>query len=141
MIKNLADCIEIILSGTDEEREKLHQTFFKLADTSQFLKNLGLKGEYFTIRYGVISHHKGKDADHNYTIDEWRQISEKINWPVMITKYKDNFNIYLDIFKNSKLTLVGVEVKQVNKEFFVNNVKTVFAKNNRENESTIWKKI
>ena len=60
---------------------------------------------------------------------------------MMITRYKDNFNIYLDIFKNSKLTLVGVEVKQVNKELFVNNVKTVFAKNNRENESVIWKKI
>ncbi len=39
--------------------------FFDVAQTPKFMKELGLKGDKFTIRYGVIARHYGKDNEHN----------------------------------------------------------------------------
>ena len=52
---------------------------------------------------------------------------KKINKPVLVTKYKNGYNLYLDVIKNGKHTLIGVDVKSVNRNLIINNVKTAFA--------------
>ena len=126
-IKPLSENIDTILNGQESEKEKLKQTFFKIADTSEELQAVGLKGERFVIRYGVISRHKNKDKDHDFTAEEWKDICKKINKPVLVTKYKNGYNLYLDVIKNGKHTLIGVDVKSVSRNLIINNVKTAFA--------------
>lgn len=126
-IKPLSENIDTILNGQESEKEKLKQTFFKIADTSEELQAVGLKGERFVVRYGVISRHKNKDKDHDFTAEEWKDICKKINKPVLVTKYKNGYNLYLDVIKNGKHTLIGVDVKSVNRNLIINNVKTAFA--------------
>lgn len=126
-IKPLSENIDTILNGQESEKEKLKQTFFKIADTSEELQAVGLKGERFVVRYGVISRHKNKDKDHDFTAEEWKDICKKINKPVLVTKYKNGYNLYLDVIKNGKHTLIGVDVKSVSRNLIINNVKTAFA--------------
>ena len=137
-IKNLSDYIEQILNGTETEKARLQQTFFKLADTAPRLQQLGLRGEHFIVRYGVVSHHKGKDADHSYSADEWKQLCVKINAPLAVTRYKDSYNVYVDVQKNGKPTLVGVAVKQAGRELVVNSIKTVFAKHINDADEIVY---
>jgi len=68
-LQSLKDNIHIILHGTKEQKEKLQRTFFYIADTPDFMKKLGLTGDFFSVRYGVISRHLGKDAGHEKNID------------------------------------------------------------------------
>lgn len=126
-IKPLSENIDTILNGQESEKEKLKQSFFKIADTSEELQAVGLKGERFVVRYGVISRHKNKDKDHDFTAEEWKDICKKINKPVLVTKYKNGYNLYLDVIKNGKHTLIGVDVKSVSRNLIINNVKTAFA--------------
>lgn len=43
------------------------RSFFDVAKTPDFMKKLGLTGDRFTIKYGVLSRHAGKDASHSLT--------------------------------------------------------------------------
>ena len=134
-IKELVDFIDIILNGSEKQKSELAQTFFKLADTSKRLQKLGLHGSHFVVRYGVVSHHKNKDGDHTYSVDEWKQICARINSPLAVTKHGDDYNLYVDVQKNGKPTLIGVAVKQAGRDLVVNSIKTVFAKKiNRTDE-------
>lgn len=138
--KNLVDYIDTILNGTAAEKEKLQKTFFKVTDTPKELKDIGLKGDHFTIRYGVISHHKNKDSDHSFTVEEWKQISKKLSTPLAVVPYKKGFNVFVDVIKNGKLTLVGMEVKSAGKNNLVNDIKTVFAKDVDMSKDILHKK-
>lgn len=125
----LAETIDLILNDADSARQEFQRSYFELADTPESLRNLGLTGQKFTIRYGVITHHKNKDADHDFAAEEWRQICAKIAEPFAVTRYVGGFNLFLNIRHNGKFVLAGVEVKNTGKDIFVNAVKTVFAKN------------
>ena len=81
-MRRLTDIIDTILNGTDSEKQVLQMSYFEIADTPPFLAELGMKGEKFTIRYGVITHHKKKDSDHDFSADEWKQICAKITEPL-----------------------------------------------------------
>ena len=48
--------------------------FFDVAQTPKFMKELGLKGDKFTIRYGVIARHFDKDKSHKLTEDDWQKL-------------------------------------------------------------------
>lgn len=103
-------------------------------------------GGIITIKSGVITRHRGKDADHNFTADEWRTICASINTPCIITKNKErgDFNLYLDMIKNDKRVLVGLEVRSVGRGTKIDAIKTVFAKNFNEKGSShevLYKKI
>jgi len=130
-LKLLSESIDEILNATEEDKQKFQRSYFKIADTPQELKDKGLRGDSFTIKYGVISHHKNKDSDHNLSADEWKQVCEKITKPVAVVPYenkKDSFNLYLDLKHNGKNILVGVTVKNAGRNLEVNAVNTVFAK-------------
>jgi len=63
-LASLKDNLHAILHGSNQEKERVKGQFFYMADTPDFMKKLGLIGEYFSVRYGVIARHQGKDADH-----------------------------------------------------------------------------
>ena len=125
----LTDVIDTILNGTEAEKQTLQMSYFEIAPTPEYLKKLGIVGESFTIRYGIITHHRKKDSDHDFTADEWKQICAKITEPFAVERYEKGYNLFLDLMHNNNYVLVGIEVKSVGKSIFVNAVKTVFAKN------------
>lgn len=51
--------------GKGYASNKYRQTFFDMVETPDFIKKYGLTGDKFTIRYGVIARHSGKDASHD----------------------------------------------------------------------------
>lgn len=111
-----------------------------MADTPIILSEFGLLGKEIIIRYGVIARHKNKDADHNFTVEQWKNICSGINSPYAIEQYKTWYNIYLPIKISSKNILVAIEPKITSGGTVINNVRTVFAKNIPKTAQIIYKK-
>jgi hypothetical protein len=124
--QNLRNHIHQILYGTSEEKEKLEGKFFYLADTPQHIKDLGLSGSYFSIRYGVIARHSGKDTNHNLSEENWQDICDKIVSPFAISKYVRGFRLFLDTKVNNRWTVTGIDVKNIGKNLEINAITTAF---------------
>jgi hypothetical protein len=95
---SLKENIHVILGGTGPEKERLHGAHFYLANTPQFMKRLGLTGEFFSIGYSVIARHNGKDADHNLTEKNWLDLLD------LTEKIKEPFAIQNIIYHSKKIT-------------------------------------
>lgn len=135
----LEENIDTILHGTPQEKAKLQRSFFKVADTSQELKKLGLKGDYFTVKYGTISHHKSKDLDHALTAKNWIDICKKINKPFLVAKDLDgNYRLFVDTKVNGKFVMIGVEIKHSGENLFINAIKTALGRNNNNNAKILY---
>lgn len=111
--------------------------FFDVAETPQFMKELGITGEKFTIRYGVISRHWGKDNEHTLPKEVWEQLPKAIQHPFAITKYySDNekkkqkgYRLYTSLqLNNGSFVVVGVEVKNSGRDIEVNAINTIFGR-------------
>ena len=124
--ENLKDHIKTILHGTEEEKERLIKRHFFLADTPQFMKDLGLRGEFFSVRYGVISRHNNKDADHDLLEQNWVDLCESIKEPFTITKYGNGFRLFTRVKVKGQSVVVGVGVKNAGKNFEINAITTAF---------------
>ncbi|GHT50591.1 hypothetical protein FACS1894102_6220 [Spirochaetia bacterium] len=129
-LSKLEDNIHTILHGTPEEKKALSQKFFHVADTPQFMKDLGLTGDYFSVKYGAITRHAGKDSEHNLTEKNWNELSEKITKPFAITKHGEGYRLFTTAKIDGKNIVVGVDVKKLGKDMEVNAIKTAFGKNN-----------
>jgi hypothetical protein len=136
---SLKDNIHKILYGTEEEKKALRQSFFHIADTPQFMKNLGLKGQYFSVRYGVISRHMGKDADHQLSEKNWCDLTDEIVKPFVIAKYGDGYRLFTGVKVNGKYTAVGVDVKTIGKEIEINSITTTFGYTPGKSEEVIYR--
>jgi hypothetical protein len=136
--ERLTDHIHTILHGSPEERARLEQRFFFIADTPDFMKALGLTGEYFDVRYGVISRHKGKDADHTLSVADWQHLCAHITSPAVITKRRNGYNIYIHTEKGSAYILVGVKVKSSGEACRVNAVRTVFERKQIRDDEVVY---
>jgi hypothetical protein len=109
--------IGTILHGTATEKEKLKGQHFHLADTPQFMKDLGLEGDYFSIRYGVITHHKGKDADHDLSEENWKDLCDAITNPLEILQQdKNRYGILVNIKVNNKNLFIVADIKSVGRD-------------------------
>ena len=129
---DLKDNIHTILYGNNTDKEKIKGQFFYVADTPKFMKELGLIGDYFNVRYGVITRHKKKDEDHSLTEKNWIELCERIIEPfVIVINGKNRFRLFTDIRVNNRNLVVCVEVKNVRKHFDVNAISTVFGYRNR----------
>jgi hypothetical protein len=135
----LKDNIYKILYGTEEEKNHLRQSFFHIADTPQFMKDIGLKGQYFSVRFGVISRHLGKDKDHQLNEQNWLDLADKIVNSFAIAKYDDGYRLFTDVKVNDKYTAIGVDVKSIGKEIEVNSVTTAFGYNPGKKEEVIYR--
>lgn len=120
--------------GKDVAARLFNRSFFDVARTPGFMKNLGLKGEKFTIRYGVIARHFGKDGSHDLSEVEWSKLPEALQRPFAISKLvdkKDSYRIYTTL-QNAKgeYVVVGVDVKNAGRDLEVNAIATVFGRRN-----------
>ena len=61
----LKDVVKAIYEKGKSAASRLYKmAFFDVAKTPDFMKKLGLTGDRFTIKYGVLSRHAGKDDSH-----------------------------------------------------------------------------
>lgn len=132
----LLDAVKVLYSKGKEYASKIFQrSFFDVAKTPKFMRELGLNGEKFTIKYGVISRHLSKDGSHAITEQEWEQLPEALQHPFAISKLSDRakgYRIYTTIqTENGEYIVVGVDVKNAGRDIEVNSIVTVFGR--REN--------
>ena len=133
------DVIRTLYVKGKEAASKLFQrSFFDVAKTPDFMKHLGLTGDKFTIRYGVISRHFGKDAEHNLPEEVWKQLPEAIQNPFAITRYyadderkrQKGYRLYTSLqLGNGSYVVVSAEVKNAGRDIEVNAINTVFGRN------------
>ena len=135
--KRLSEYIEAILGGTREQRAALERTYFQMARTPQKLKDIGLTGDSFTVRYGVISRHKGKNASHSLSADEWKALCKRLENAdnLVVAKHGEGFSVFLAL---PDTTMVGVTVKNSGKSVEVNSVSTVYKREIKEAEDIVY---
>ena len=109
------------------------RSFFDVAKTPDFMKKLGLTGDRFTIKYGVLSRHAGKDASHLLTEKQWEELPDAIQKPFAITRFGEKENGYrlYTTMKNDKgetIIVVGVDVKNTGRNLEVNSISTIFGR-------------
>ena len=107
----------------------LNRQFFKIAETPDFLKNIGVTGRRFTMSYGVISRHLNKDKGHKLTPEVWKQLPQALQTPFAVTEYtKKNraYRIYTTLQLENGWVVVGVDVKNMGRDIDVNSISTVF---------------
>ena len=102
---------------------------FRFAKTNDTLKGVGLSGDYFTIRAGVILRHNDKDAAHDITPDEWADIADALTnkKPQAVEKRgEDSFRIWTQATIGGRIAVVGADVKNAGRDIDVNSIATVF---------------
>lgn len=121
--------------GKEFASKQYRQRFFEVAETPSYMKELGLRGDKFTISYGTISKHIGKDKAHRLSEDVWLRLPEAIVNPFAISEYYgDNsgnlkgYRIYTVIEFENGFVVAGVDVKNMGKNLEVNSISTVFSK-------------
>ena len=133
---NLLDAVKTLYAKGKEFASKLYgHKHFVVEETPDFMKKLGLSGDRFTIRYGVISRHLDKDNSHYLSEEEWEKLPDALKAPFAITKLSDKdkaYRIYTTL-RNSKgeHIVVGVDVKNAGRDLEVNSISTVFGKNTK----------
>lgn len=137
-IDKLLQVVRDLYEKGNEYASKLYQrSFFDVAKTPDFMRKFGLRGEKFTIKYGVISRHFGKDGSHSLSEKEWEQLPQALQNPFAITKRTDKkgaFRIYTALrLKNGEYVVIGVDVKNTGRNIEVNAISTVFGR--RDNAS------
>ena len=133
--------------GKDYASKIFNMKFFDFATTPDFMKHLGMTGSKFTIRYGVIARHFGKDGSHDFTQSEWEQIPHAIEHPFAVTQLKNKekgFRIYTALkTEKGEYVVVGVDVKNAGRDMEVNAIATMFGRRSNanlpENEEVIYK--
>ena len=108
------------------------RSFFDVAKTPDFMKKLGLTGDRFTIKYGVLSRHAGKDDSHSLTENQWEELPDALQKPFAITRFggKDKgYRLYTTMKnENGETIVVGVDVKNVGRDMEVNAISTIFGR-------------
>lgn len=131
------DAVKALYERGKEFASSLFQRkYFDVVETPDFMKALGLRGDKFTIRFGVISRHFGKDSDHNLPIEVWEQLPQALQKPFAITKHferkgektaEKGYRIYTTLRHNDKYIIVGADVKIAGKGLEINAIETAFA--------------
>jgi hypothetical protein len=136
----LRENIHNILYGSNAEKDKLRTRYFHMADTPEFIKNYGITGDYFSIKYGVISRHLKKDKEHSLSEDNWVDLCNAIKEPFAIAKYNDGFRLFTTVKIGIKYIAVGIDVKTIGKGVEVNSVITAFGyeRRNQRKEDIIY---
>lgn len=134
--------ITLSTEGREAASKSFSQQYFFVAKTPQAMKDFGLTGDSFTISYGTISRHFGKDPDHSLNMDIWKRLPEAIVNPFAITEYykekdhkqKRGYRLYTSISVNDAFVVAGIDVKISGRNLVVNSISTVFAKKGRITE-------
>lgn len=144
----LLDVVRTLYTKGKEAASKLFQrSFFDVAQTPKFMKDLGLRGDKFTIKYGVIARHLDKDGSHALTEKDWSQLPNALQNPFAISKLdskEDSYRIYTTVQTDSgEFVVVGADVKNAGRDIEVNAISTVFGRRNNanlpQNEEVIYR--
>ena len=137
--QSLFDAIHTLYSKGKTFAENIYKRkFFDVANTPDFMKRLGLTGNKFTIRYGVISRHFGKDNQHDFTEEEWKQIPQALSNPILITEYyqddqqkrQKGYRLYTPLkLADGSYVVVSAEVKNAGRNLEINAINTIFGRN------------
>ena len=135
---SLLDVVRTLYSKGKEVASKLFQrSFFDVAQTPKFMQELGLRGDKFTIKYGVIARHLGKDSSHTLTERDWEQLPQALQNPFAISKLtdkNDSYRIYTTLkTEGGEFVVVGADVKNAGREIEINAISTVFGRRNNAN--------
>lgn len=133
--KDYFQLIDDLFSGKKNLAEKYQMRYFDIAETPDFYKAIGINGDKFTVKYGTISVHFGKDEDHRMTKEAWKELPSALANPIFITQYgnKENkFRIYTSIKLGDRFVIAGVDVIRSNQGknkpmIEINSIRTVFA--------------
>ncbi len=129
----LKDVVKAIYEKGKSAASRLYKmAFFDVAKTPDFMKKLGLTGDRFTIKYGVLSRHAGKDDSHSLTEKQWEELPDALQKPFAITRFggKDKgYRLYTTMKnENGETIVVGVDVKNVGRDMEVNAISTIFGR-------------
>ena len=135
---SLLDAVHTLYTRGKAAASKLFgMKHFDVAPTPEFMKGLGLKGDKFTIRYGVIARHFGKDGSHTLSEKDWERLPQALQNPFAIAKLTDKddaYRIYTALQTDKgEFVVVGVDVKNAGRDLEVNAVSTVFGRRNNAN--------
>ena len=135
---SLLDVVKTLYTRGKEVASKLFSMkFFEVGTTPKFMQDLGLRGDKFTIKYGVIARHIGKDSSHTLTESDWEQLPNALQSPFAIAKLTDKedaYRLYTTLQTQSgEFVVVGVDVKNAGREIEVNSISTVFGRRNNAN--------
>lgn len=138
--QSFLDVVRTLYSKGKEVASKLFQrSFFDIAQTPRFMQELGLRGDKFTIKYGVIARHLSKDNSHSLSEQVWEQLPQALQNPFAISRItdrEDSYRIYTTLeTENGEYVVVGVDVKNAGREIEVNAISTVFGRRNNANLS------
>ena len=127
-VVDLANAVE---DGNENEISRAQGRHFRLARTSDLLKECGLSGDFFTIRTGVVLRHHGKDSGHAISANEWVDISVALTErkPQLVERYgksEKSYRIWTEAKIGGKTAIVGVDVKSVGMDMEVNSISTAF---------------
>ena len=141
--QSLFDAIHTLYSKGKTFAENIYKRkFFDVVQTPDFMKRLGLIGNKFTIRYGVISRHFGKDNQHDFTEEEWKQIPRALSNPILITEYyqdehqkkQKGYRLYTPLkLSDGSYVVVSAEVKNAGRNLEINAINTIFGRNTISN--------
>ena len=129
----LKDVVRTIVEKGKSVASKLFErSFFDVGKTPEFMKKIGLTGNRFTIKYGALSRHAGKDSSHSLTEKEWEELPNALQKPFAITRFGEKENGYrlYTTMKNDKgeTIVVGVDVKNIGRNLEVNSISTIFGR-------------
>lgn len=137
--QSLFDAIHILYTkGKTIASQLFNMTYFDVAETPDFMKRLGLTGDKFTIRYGVISRHFGKDNQHDFTEEEWKQMPKALSNPILITEYyqdeqqkkQKGYRLYTPLkLSDGSYVVLSAEVKNAGRNLEINAINTIFGRN------------
>lgn len=135
---SLLDVVKTLYTkGKDVASKLFSMKFFEVGNTPKFMQDLGLRGDKFTIKYGVIARHIGKDNSHTLTESDWEQLPNALQSPFAIAKLTDKKNAYRLYTtlqtQRGEFVVVGVDVKNAGKEIEVNSISTMFGRRNNAN--------
>ena len=138
--QSFLDVVRTLYSKGKEVASKLFQrSFFDIAQTPRFMQELGLRGDKFTIKYGVIARHLSKDNSHSLSEQVWEQLPQALQNPFAISRItdrEDSYRIYTTLeTENGEYVVIGVDVKNAGREIEVNAISTVFGRRNNANLS------
>ena len=136
--KSLKDVIKTLYtSGKGVASKLFSMNFFDVAETPKFMRELGLSGDKFTVRYGVIARHFGKDKEHTFPQEIWEHLPEALLNPFAITKYYEDANkqkqkgyrLYTTLqLSNGSYVVVSADVKNAGRNIEVNAINTIFGR-------------
>ena len=122
----------IVEKGKSVASKLFERSFFDVGKTPEFMKKIGLTGNRFTIKYGVLSRHAGKDSSHSLTEKEWKELPNALQKPFAITRFGEKENGYrlYTTMKNDKgeTIVVGIDVKNIGRNLEVNSISTIFGR-------------